>query len=67
MRKSYDEVMAEAIELTLLFYAIPWDSKKQERWDQITGMRECTNRVLCDFQRMALDRWAEEQEFRKVG
>jgi hypothetical protein len=46
--------MREALELVLLFHSgSAWD-KQQMRWNELTGGREATTRVLCDCAREAL-------------
>ena len=37
----------EALELPLLFYTTDWSSAI-DRWEQITGTREATTKIMCD-------------------
>jgi hypothetical protein len=48
--------LAAACEATLLFHGSDWSPAVAERWTELTGSREATTKVLCDFQRAALQK-----------
>lgn len=41
--------LLDALELPLLFYSGgPWIGKERERWEEITGKKTCTTRIMCN-------------------
>jgi len=44
-----------ALQLVLLFHQGVWDDKNKKMWSKITGGKEATTRVMCDFVREALE------------
>lgn len=52
------EKLARAVRL--YFKGSPWTADDSDRWQFLTGTRECNSRTLCDFAR-AIER-KEERE-----
>lgn len=37
-----------------------WDEGNQREWEELTGVKECTSKRLCDFAREIMVRSAEQ-------
>lgn len=45
----------DALRLVLLFHAIDWTAERRAEWLRITGTKEATTKVLCDYVRSCLE------------